>query len=242
MEGVASEACSLAGHLQLGNLIAFYDDNHISIDGDINVAFTEDVSKRLEAYGWEVIHVADADTNWQAIQDAIAKAKKSTDKPTCIKITTTIGYGSLKEGTHGVHGSPLKPDDIVQLKEKFGFDPSKSFNVPQEVYDYYSKVAESGAKAENEWNNLFDEYSGEYPDLAEELVRRCKGELPLGWEKALPTYTTSDSAVASRKLSEIVLSKIESVLPELIGGSADLTPSNLTRSQMLLISNHLQLN
>ncbi|OWB72529.1 hypothetical protein B5S31_g2244 [[Candida] boidinii] len=229
MEGVASEACSLAGHLQLGNLIAFYDDNHISIDGDINVAFTEDVSKRLEAYGWEVIHVADADTNWQAIQDAIAKAKKSTDKPTCIKITTTIGYGSLKEGTHGVHGSPLKPDDIVQLKEKFGFDPSKSFNVSQEVYDYYSKVAESGAKAENEWNNLFDEYSGEYPDLAEELVRRCKGELPLGWEKALPTYTTSDSAVASRKLSEIVLSKIESVLPELIGGSADLTPSNLTR-------------
>lgn len=229
MEGVASEAASLAGHLQLGKLITFYDDNHISIDGDINVAFTENVTGRLESYGWHVIHVEQADTDLLGIAKAIEEAKKVTDKPSCIRLTTTIGYGSKLQGTHTVHGSPLKADDIEQLKTQLGFDPKESFVVPQEVTDLYKKVAEAGAAAENQWNDLFAKYSKEYPELAKEFTRRFKGELPEGWEKSLPLYKPGDDAVASRKLSEIVLTKIHEVLPELVGGSADLTGSNLTR-------------
>ena len=229
MEGVASEACSLAGHLQLGNLIAFYDDNKISIDGATNMAFTEDVSKRLESYGWEVLHVSNADTDYSALSNAIEKAKLSKDKPTCIKMTTTIGYGSLNQGTSGVHGSPLKPDDIKQLKEKFGMDPNQSFTVSQDVYDYYSKIISQGEEENNKWNELFDAYSQEYPEEAMEIKRRCDYKLPSNWEKLLPIYTSNDKPLASRKMSEIVLGKLEQALPELIGGSADLTPSNLTR-------------
>ncbi|KAH8195075.1 hypothetical protein TruAng_010765 [Truncatella angustata] len=228
-EGVASEASSLAGHLQLGNLIAIYDDNHISIDGDTNVSFTEDVQKRYEAYGWQVLVVGDGDNNLDAIEDAIRKAKEETSKPSIIKLKTTIGFGSTQQGTHGVHGSPLKADDIRQLKQKFGFNPEESFAVPQDVYDAYHKVASEGAAAEEEWNKLFAEYAKKYKSEHDDLVRRQTGELPQGWEKALPTYTPADSAVASRKLSETVLSKLADVIPELVGGSADLTGSNLTR-------------
>lgn len=229
MEGVASEACSLAGHLKLGNLIAFYDDNKISIDGATNMAFTEDVSKRLESYGWEVLHVLNADTDYSALSNAIEKAKLSKDKPTCIKMTTTIGYGSLNQGTSGVHGSPLKPDDIKQLKEKFGMDPNQSFTVSQDVYDYYSKIIAKGEEENKKWDELFDAYSQEYPEEAMEIKRRCDYKLPSNWEKLLPIYTSNDKPLASRKMSEIVLGKLEQALPELIGGSADLTPSNLTR-------------
>lgn len=230
MEGVASEACSLAGHLQLGNLIAFYDDNKISIDGATNVAFTEDVAMRLEAYGWEVLYVEDADNDVQGLADAIAKAKLSKDKPTCIKMTTTIGFGSLNQGTSGVHGSPLKPDDIKQVRAKFGFNPEESFTVPEDVAAYWKTVQEAGEKANKEWDVLFDAYIEEYPELGEELSRRLDGNLPANWEKLLPVYTPADKAIASRKLSEIVIGKLEQALPELIGGSADLTPSNLTRA------------
>ncbi|KIW00064.1 transketolase [Verruconis gallopava] len=229
MEGVASEAASLAGHLQLGNLIAIYDDNHISIDGDTAVAFTEDVTKRFEAYGWHTLHVEKGDTDLEGIEAAIKAAKAVTDKPTMIKLTTTIGYGSTLQGTHGVHGNPLKADDIKQLKQKFGFDPEKTFYVPQEVYDAYHKHAAEGAAAEEEWNKLFAAYKEKYPEQHADLARRLRGELPEGWQKALPTYTTSDKAVASRKLSETVLEKIHSVIPELLSGSADLTGSNNTR-------------
>lgn len=229
MEGVASEAASLAGHLQLGNLIAFYDDNKISIDGSTNMAFTEDVSKRLESYGWEVIEVKDADTDFDALALAIEKAKSNKNQPSCIRMSTTIGYGSLKQGTAGVHGSPLKADDIAQLKEKWGFDPAKSFNVEDDVYDYWKSVAARGEEENRKWDSLFEAYSKEYPKEAEEIKRRVSYKLPQGWEKVLPTYTKDDKPLASRKLSEIVLGKIEESLPELIGGSADLTPSNLTR-------------
>lgn len=230
MEGVASEAASLAGHLQLGNLIVFYDDNHITIDGDINVAFTEDVNKRFEAYGWHVLTVADGNHDLQAIHDAIVEAKKVTNKPTLIKVSTIIGFGSKNQGTHGVHGSPLKPDDIAALKERWGFDPSKSFDVPQEVYDYYSETVKKHQAEEVEWNALFDKYKSTNPELGAELQRRINKELPAGWEKLLPVYTPADPAIASRKLSEIVLTKIFDGVPELIGGSADLTGSNLTRT------------
>ncbi|KAK7943741.1 transketolase [Apiospora aurea] len=229
MEGVSGEASSLAGHLQLGNLIAIYDDNHISIDGDTNVAFTEDTIKRYEAYGWHVVVVDDGDNDLEGIAAAIKKCQEVKDKPSMIKLRTTIGFGSLNQGTHGVHGSPLKADDIKQLKQKFGFNPEQSFAVPQEVYDLYNKHAAEGAAAEEEWNKMFAKYGEKHQAKHADLVRRQKGELPEGWEKNLPTYTPSDSAVASRKLSEIVLQKIHEVLPELVGGSADLTGSNLTR-------------
>lgn len=229
MEGVSGEASSLAGHLQLGNLIAIYDDNHISIDGDTNCAFTEDVVKRYEAFGWEVLVVDDGDNDLDSIAAAIKKAQESKDKPTLIKLRTTIGFGSLQEGTHGVHGSPLKADDIKQLKEKFGFNPDESFAVPQEVYDLYGKHSSDGAALEEEWNKLFAKYAESHPEEHADLKRRLTGELPQGWEKNLPVYTPADPAVASRKLSETVLSKIQGAIPELFGGSADLTGSNLTR-------------
>lgn len=229
MEGVSSEACSLAGHLQLGNLIAIYDDNHISIDGDTNQAFTEDVVKRYESYGWHVLEVGNGDTDLAGIEAAIKEAQSVKNKPTIIKLQTTIGFGSKQQGTHSVHGSALKADDIKQLKEKFGFNPEESFAVPKEVYDRCGQAASAGAAAEQEWNKLFASYGEKYKSEAADLARRLKGDLPEGWEKSLPVYTPSDSAVASRKLSEIVLQKIHDVIPELFGGSADLTGSNLTR-------------
>lgn len=229
MEGVTSEAASLAGHLQLGNLIAIYDDNHISIDGSTNCAFTEDVTKRFQAYGWHTLTVEDGDHDLEGIEAAIREAQAVTDKPTLISLKTTIGFGSTQQGTHGVHGAALKPDDIKQLKTKFGFDPEKTFVVPQEVYDLYHKHSSAGAAKEQEWEQLFGKYSQSHSAEAADLKRRLSGQLPEGWEKTLPTYSPSDAAVATRKLSETVLTKIEAALPELLGGSADLTPSTLTR-------------
>ncbi|KAK4689825.1 transketolase, partial [Tremellales sp. Uapishka_1] len=228
-EGVASEACSLAGHLQLGNLIAIYDDNKITIDGNTNVSFTEDVEMRYKSYGWDVLHVEKGDNDYETIFGAIQKAKDNTSKPTIINLKTTIGFGSLKAGSHDVHGAPLKKDDIAQLKKKFGFNPEETFAVPQTTYDVYHEAAAKGAKLEAEWNETFKAYSEKYPKEAFELERRMEGRLPEGWEKALPNYTTEDAAVGSRKLSETTITKLAAVLPEFMGGSADLTGSNLTR-------------
>ncbi|TKA70177.1 putative transketolase [Friedmanniomyces simplex] len=229
MEGIASEAASAAGHLQLGNLIAIYDDNHISIDGDTKCAFTEDVTMRFEAYGWHVQWVKDGDHDLQGIEDAIKKAKEVTDKPSMIRLTTTIGFGSKLQGTGGVHGNPLKEDDCKQVKEKFGFDPTKTFVVPQEVYDMYHKHASEGAAAEQEWDSLLEKYSSEHKDLGADLKRRLTRKLPEGWQEKLPVYKPSDKAIASRKLSESVLEAIYEAVPELLSGSADLTGSNNTR-------------
>lgn len=146
-----------------------------------------------------------------------------------IKLTTTIGFGSILQGTGGVHGNPLKGDDVKQLKEKFGFDPSKTFVVPQEVYDQYHAHAAEGAAAEEEWNSLFSKYSKDFPELAADLKRRLTRDLPEGWQEKLPTYKPSDPAIASRKLSESVLEAIHEAVPELLSGSADLTGSNNTR-------------
>ncbi|RCI03050.1 Transketolase [Rhizopus stolonifer] len=228
-EGVASEACSLAGHLQLGKLIAIYDDNHITIDGDTDVSFTEDVIKRFESYGWHTQVINNGDTDIEDFKKAIIEAKKVTNKPSLIKVRTTIGYGSLNQGQEKVHGAPLTEDDIKQVKKKFGFDPDVKFHVENDVYELYHKRAEEGAKYEAEWNKLFEKYKKEYPKEASEILRRFNQELPEGWEKALPRYTPSDSPVATRKLSEGVLTAISDIVPELLGGSADLTGSNLTR-------------
>ncbi|KYK58359.1 transketolase [Drechmeria coniospora] len=229
MEGVSGEASSLAGHLQLGNLICIYDDNHISIDGDTNCAFTEDVVKRYEAYGWHVVVVDDGDNDLAAMEAAIQKCKEVKDKPSMVKLKTTIGFGSLQQGTHGVHGSPLKADDVKQVKKKWGFNPDESFHVPKEIYELYAKHAAEGAAAEARWDQMLAKYAQQFPAEHAELQRRVKGDLPKDWEKSLPVYTPQDAAVATRKLSETVLSKIESAVPELFGGSADLTGSNLTR-------------
>jgi transketolase len=185
--------------------------------------------KRFESYGWHTQHVEDGNNDLEGIEKAIAEAKKVTDKPSVIKLTTIIGFGSTLQGTGGVHGNALKPDDIKQLKEKFGFDPEKTFVVPQEVYDQYHKHAAEGAAAEEEWNKLFEKYGKEHKDAHADLARRLTRDLPEGWQKHLPTYKPTDAAIASRKLSETVLEKIYEAVPELLSGSADLTGSNNTR-------------
>ncbi|KAJ2158463.1 Transketolase [Coemansia sp. RSA 552] len=230
-EGVASEASSLAGHLQLGNLIVLYDSNGIQIDGSTKLGFTEDVLQRYEAYGWHTLSVDDGDHDLEGLARAITAAKMETGRPSIIKITTTIGFGASKAGTAGVHGSALGPENLAAVKTKFGFNPDESFTVPEDVYKLYQQRALQGAQKEQEWNALVDSYSKKYPQEHAELQRRLAGELPAGWEKALPRFTPDDKAVATRKLSEGVINAIAGLLPELIGGSADLTGSNLTRSK-----------
>ena len=185
--------------------------------------------KRFEAYGWHTEWVKNGDSDLEGIEEAIAKAKAVTDKPSVIKLTTTIGFGSKLQGTGGVHGNALKEDDCKSVKAKFGFDPEQSFVVPQKVYDMYHARSAEGAAKEQEWNNLFEKYGKEYKNKHADLVRRLSGKLPEGWEKKLPTYKPGDKAVASRKLSEAVLEAIHESVPDLIGGSADLTGSNNTR-------------
>lgn len=169
------------------------------------------------------------DTDLEGIEAAIKKAQEVKDKPSVIKLTTTIGFGSKLQGTGGVHGNPLKEDDCKQVKQKFGFNPEESFVVPQEVYDMYHKHAAEGAAKEEEWNRLFSKYKDEHKELGADLQRRLDGKLPEGWEKKLPVYKPTDSAQASRKLSEKVLEEIHEAVPELVSGSADLTGSNNTR-------------
>lgn len=198
-------------------------------DGDTKCAFTEDVLKRFEAYGWHTQWVKNGDTDLEGIEKAIAAAKQVKDKPSVIKLTTTIGFGSLLQGTGGVHGNALKADDCKQVKKKFGFNPEQSFVVPQKVYDAYQKHSSEGAAKEVEWNELLEKYGKEYRAEHADLKRRLTGKLPDGWQKKLPTYKAGDKEVASRKLSEAVLEAIHEVVPDLVGGSADLTGSNNTR-------------
>jgi transketolase len=173
--------------------------------------------------------VKDGDHDLESIAAALAKAREVKDRPSVIKLTTIIGFGSKLQGTGGVHGNPLKADDCQAVKKKFGFDPEQSFVVPSEVYALYHEHASEGAGKEQEWNQLLERYGQEYKGEHTDLIRRLAGDLPEGWEKNLPVYGPSDPAVASRKLSETVLTKIHQTIPELVGGSADLTGSNLTR-------------
>jgi transketolase len=228
MEGVSGEACSIAGHWGLGKLIALYDDNHISIDGSTDVAFTEDVSKRFESYGWHVLHVKDGNTDLKGIADAIAAAKKVTDKPTMIKVTTTIGYGSPnKANTAGVHGAALGDDETKLTRENLGWTHAP-FELPADAVGHMRKAIERGAGYEAEWNATWAQYKTKYAAEAAEFERMISGQLPANWDSVLPTYTSADAAQPTRKHSEICLNKLAGVLPELIGGSADLTHSNLT--------------
>jgi len=227
-EGVASEACSLAGHLGLGKLIALYDDNHITIDGNTNVSFTEDVMKRYEAYGWHVQHVADGNTDVEGIARAIEAAKAVTDSPSLIKVTTTIGYGSPnKSNTAGVHGAALGAEEAALTRQALDW-PYAEFEVPQAAYDHWRQAVDRGAAAEAAWNDTLAAYRTNYPSEAAQFERQLRGELPEGWDANLPAYTAADKGLATRMHSYNCLNAIAPNLPELIGGSADLTHSNLT--------------
>jgi transketolase len=198
-------------------------------DGDTACAFTEDVLKRFEAYGWHTQHIEKGNDDLEGMEAAIQKAKDVKNKPSVIKVTTIIGFGSKLQGTGGVHGNALKADDAKHVKELFGFDPEQSFVVPQKVYDMYHAHAAKGAAAEQEWNTLFEKYGEKFGSEHADLKRRMTRDLPEGWQKSLPTYKPSDAPVASRKLSESVLEAIHEIIPELMSGSADLTGSNNTR-------------
>jgi transketolase len=228
MEGVSGEACSLAGHLGLGKLIALYDDNHISIDGSTDLAFTEDVGKRFEAYGWHVLTVDDGNTDLEAIHKAIEAAKAVTDKPSMIKVRTTIGYGSPnKANTAGVHGSALGGSEVTATREKLGWE-YEPFQVPEDALNHWRKAVERGAKYEEEWNKNFADYKAKYGAEAAQLEQMLSGKLAEGWEKVLPTYTPEDKADSTRNQSGKCLNALADVVPGLIGGSADLAHSCMT--------------
>jgi transketolase len=231
MEGVSSEAASLAGHLGLGNLIYLYDDNHISIEGNTNLAFNEDVAKRFEAYGWHVQTLKDGN-DVEAIVAAIQKAQEETRRPSLIKVRTHIAYGSPnKVDTAGAHGSPLGAEEVKLVKKFFGFDPEQSFIVPSPVLEYYREIGRKGIGLEREWNELYATYRKKYPELAAEYDRASKDQLPQGWANKLPSFSTNDGKggkMATREASGKVLNAIAADIPELIGGAADLSPSTDT--------------
>ncbi|KAJ6709991.1 TRANSKETOLASE CHLOROPLASTIC [Salix koriyanagi] len=232
MEGISNEACSLASHWGLGKLIAFYDDNHISIDGDTEIAFTEDVDKRFEGLGWHVIWVKNGNTGYDEIRAAIKEAKAVKDKPTLIKVTTTIGYGSPnKSNSYSVHGSALGAKEVDATRQNLGW-PYEPFHVPDDVKQHWSRHTPAGATFEAEWNAKFAEYEKKYSEEAAELKSIINGVLPAGWEKALPTYTPESPADATRNLSQQNLNALAKVLPGLLGGSADLASSNMTLLKM----------
>jgi len=227
-EGISGEAASLAGHLGLGKLIALYDDNHITIDGNTNVSFTEDVLKRYEAYGWHVQHVADGNTDVDGITKAIEAAKAVTDRPSMIKVTTTIGYGSPnKSGTAGVHGAALGAEEAALTRQALDWSYGP-FEVPQESYDHWRQAVTRGGAAEAEWNAALATYRAQYPAEAAQFERQLRGELPQDWDANLASFTPDDKGLATRMHSYNALNAFGPNLPELIGGSADLTHSNLT--------------
>jgi transketolase len=228
MEGVSGEACSLAGHLGLGKLIALYDDNHISIDGDTEVSFTEDVGKRFEAYGWQVLVVPDGDTSLAALEAAIAAAKAETTRPTMIKVRTTIGFGSPnRSGTAGIHGAALGADEMKLTRENLGWT-HEPFTLPADSVAHFNKAITRGADAEAAWQQTWTTYKGKYVAEATRFERQISNTLPAQWDQALKVYTPADKALATRQTSEKAINELGNAIPELIGGSADLTHSNLT--------------
>lgn len=230
MEGISHEACSLAGTLGLGKLIAFWDDNGISIDGEVEGWFSDDTPKRFEAYGWHVI--ADVDGhNAQSIRQAILEAQAETSKPTLICCKTIIGFGSPnKSASHDCHGAPLGEEEVALVRQNLGWEYAP-FEIPHEIYQAWdAKVA--GKDAEAQWANRFVEYESAYPDLAAEFNRRVKGDLPENWtqisEDVIKTLQANPATIATRKASQNAIEAFGAHLPEFLGGSADLTPSNLT--------------
>ena len=227
MEGVAAEAASLAGHLKLGKLIYFYDDNQVTIDGSTDLAFTEDRAARFEAYGWHVNRVEDP-FDIDALVAAVETAK-ADDRPSMIIVPTTIGHGlPTVAGTADAHGSPPGWDEINQAKNDAGWPTEPKFFISEEVRKHFLTKVEDGRMLESKWEEKLAAYQEAFPDLASEFIRRLKGELPLDWESALPTFQPDTKGMATRAASGKVLNALAKVLPELMGGSADLEPSNKT--------------
>ncbi len=227
MEGVSSEAASLAGHLQLGRLIYLYDDNHVSIDGSTELAFTEDRGGRFEAYGWHVQQLPDGN-DVEAIDRAI-QAAKADRRPSIIMCRTIIGYGAPhKQGTSKAHGEPLGDEELNAAKDALGWPREPRFLIPGDVAEFYHQAVERGTQLESEWNQKLQEYKKVNPEQAADLERRMRGELPGDWEKAVPVFPVDAKGMATRAASGKVINALAKKLPELIGGSADLAPSNNT--------------
>lgn len=232
MEGISNEAASLAGHWGLGKLICMYDDNHISIDGDTEIAFTESVDDRFAALGWHCIWVKNGNTGYDEIRAAIEEAKSVTDKPTMIKVTTTIGYGSPnKANSYSVHGAALGGKEVEATRQNLGW-PYEPFHVPDEVKSHWSRHVDMGSKYQSDWESSVEEYAQKYPDEGAEFKQLISGELPDGWDNALPAFTPEDAGDATRNLSQRCLNALARTLPGLIGGSADLASSNMTLMKM----------
>jgi transketolase len=226
MEGISHEAASLAGTLKLGKLIVLYDDNLISLDGPTEWSFTEDVLKRFDAYHWHTSRVTDGN-DLAAIEKAIEDAKAVTDKPSLIAVRTVIGYGSPKAGTNAVHGEALGAANVAATKKFFGFPEDQSFYVPEDALKNWRQAADRGQQAEAEWNQRFDAYAKEYPELAEQFKRAVVNKRKPGWEKSLPTFGT-EKKIATRNAGNTVMNAVADVVPELFGGAADLTASTKT--------------
>jgi transketolase len=228
MEGVSSEAASLAGHLRLDNLIYFYDDNHISIEGNTELAFTEDRAKRFEAYGWFVQKLSDGN-DLEAIERAIRAAQAERERPSIIMIRTHIGYGSPnKHDTAEAHGTALGVEEVKLTKENLGWPLEPAFFVPEDARAHFRLAIEKGKKAEAEWQAKLADYKQAFPELAAEWDRYTRGELPAGWQAKIPTFSHTEKPMATRQASGKVLNAISPVLPTLLGGSADLAPSTNT--------------
>ena len=228
MEGVSHESASLAGHLKLGKLIYLYDDNHISIEGSTDMTFTENRLARFKAYGWQVQQVEDGN-DLKAIRKAIRKAQAETERPSLIAVRTCIGCGSPnKQNTSGVHGEPLGTEEVKLTKENIGWPLEPAFYIPQEAQKVFRKAIKAGEKKEKKWKNLFTSYEKAYPDLAEEYKQSMTGDLPKGWEQGIPVFPADPKGIATRAASGTVLNGLAAKVPHLIGGSADLAPSNKT--------------
>ena len=233
MEGISHEACGLAGTLKLGNLIAIWDDNGISIDGHVEGWFAEDTAARFRAYGWHVIEGVDGHDP-EAVDAAVREAKSVTDKPSLLCCKTIIGFGSLnKANSHDCHGSALGADEVALVRERLQW-PYAPFEIPGEIYAAWD-ATEKGAQVQQEWDALFADYAKQWPELAAEFTRRMKGDLPAGWVENMQKYVhdlqSHPAALATRQVSQKCLNHFADMLPELMGGSADLSPSNLTRHQ-----------
>jgi transketolase len=228
MEGIASEAASMAGHMQLGRIVYLYDDNHISIDGSTDIAFTEDRGKRFEAYNWHVQKIEDGN-DVEAI-DAAIKNAKADPRPSIIMCRTTIGFGAPhKQGTSKAHGEPLGDEELNAAKQNLGWPTEPRFYIPEDALAFFRKAVDKGRELEFDWKMKLEAYGRLHPDLGAELNRRIAGKLPENWEAALPVFTVDPKGMATRASSGKVINALASAIPEFIGGSADLAPSNNTK-------------
>jgi len=226
-EGIASEAASLAGHLKLGKLVFLYDDNHIQLDGPTSMAWSEDVMARFDAYGWHTQHVADGN-DLDAIEAAITAAR-ADGRPSIIAVRTHIGFGSPnRHDSQKAHGAPLGPEEVRLTKEAYGWDPDKTFFIPDAALAIFRAAVPAGEALAADWDGRFEAYAIEHPDLAAQFRRRMSGELPDGWDAGLPAYPDGADGLATRNVSQDVLQVLKDTLPELFGGAADLSESNLT--------------